>query len=149
MLHFNLELRQLDKLEVSFALLGLVKQLVSLMDAVEMAGKGVLVLVGAIVAIGVVSPSKLVVSRLDYLRRAITVKAKRKVRVGWDRPGFVRLHQSGDSVAGLVLQEGVAVGNDGDIFNEQTRVLLLRRPEHIHTGAPHAAIRARRHHKRA
>jgi hypothetical protein len=148
MLHLNLELRQLDKLEVSFALLGLVKQLIGLVDAVEMAGKGVLVLVGAIVAIGVVSPSKLVVSRLNGLRRATTVEAKRKVRVGWDRPGFVGLHQSGDSVAGLVLQEGVAVGSDGDIFNEQTRV-LLRQPEHIHTGAPHAAIRARRHHKRA
>jgi hypothetical protein len=123
MLHLNLKLRQLDQFEVSFALLRLVEQQPGLVDPVEVACKGMFVLVGAIVAIGVISPSKLVVSGLDSLRRASAVEAKGKVRVGWDRPGFIRrLHQSGDSVAGLVLQKGAVVGNDSDIFNEQTRV---------------------------
>jgi hypothetical protein len=122
MFDVKLELGQLDQFEVSSALLGLVEQQPGLVDPVEMACKGVVVLVGAIVAVRVVSPSKLVVSRLDSLRRATTVEAERMVRVGWDSPRFVRLHQSGDSVAGLVLQKG-AVDDHSDIFNEQTRVI--------------------------
>jgi hypothetical protein len=65
-----------------------------------MARKGMLCLVGSIMAIGVVPPSKLVVPRLDCLRRAIAFESKRSVRVGWDGPGF---HQSGDSTAGRRL----------------------------------------------
>ena len=109
----------------------------------EMAGKSVLFLVGAMDAIWVVFPSKLVVFRLDFSRRTMALESKCSVRVGWeDGP---RLHQSGDRAGGLMLRED-AVDKDSSILDEQTRVRL---GECVHVDLPHAANRARRYRKQA
>lgn len=110
----------------------------------EMAGKGMLFLVGAMDTIGVVFPSELVVFRLDFSRRRMALESKCSVRIGWeDGP---RLHQSGGRAGGLMLGED-AVDKDSSILDEQTRVRLSS--ECVHVDLPHAANRARRYRKQA